>query len=74
MAFISQAARDENGAHFDVLLADILKELESSYTSAFEEDLQKTDAVGYTVVQRLNMYTSSTTPIRISVIRICRSR
>ncbi len=57
MAFISQAARDGNGAHFDVLLADILKELESSYTSAFEEDLQKTDAVGYTVVQRLNMYT-----------------
>ena len=48
---------DGNGAHFDALLAEILKELESSYASDFEEDLQKTDAVGYTPVQRLNMYT-----------------
>ena len=48
---------DGNGAHFDALLADILKALGSSYASAFEEDLQKTDAVGYTVAQRLNMYT-----------------
>ncbi len=48
---------DGNGAHFDALLADILNELESSYVSDFEEDLQKTDAVGYTVAQRLKMYT-----------------
>lgn len=48
---------DGNGAHFDALLADILKKLESSYASDFEEDLQKTDAVGYTAAQRLNMYT-----------------
>lgn len=46
-----------NGAHFDALLADILHELDSNYVSDFEEDLQKTDAVGYTVAQRLNMYT-----------------
>lgn len=46
-----------NGAHFDALLADILHELDSSYVSDFEEDLQKTDAVGYTAAQRLNMYT-----------------
>ena len=48
---------DGNGAHFDALLADILNELESSYAPDFEKDLQKTDAVGYTVAQRLNMYT-----------------
>ena len=48
---------DGNGAHFDVVLADILNELESSYVPDFKEDLQKTDAVGYTVAQRLNMYT-----------------
>lgn len=49
---------DGNGAHFDALLADILDKLESTYASDFEEDLQKTDAVGNTVAQRLNMYTS----------------
>ena len=48
---------DGNGAHFDALLADILNELDNSYVSDFEEDLQKTDAVGYTTAQRLNMYT-----------------
>lgn len=48
---------DENGAHFDTVLADILNELENSYASDFEEDLQKTDAAGYTALQRLNMYT-----------------
>ena len=48
---------DGNGAHFDALLAGILNEIESSYASDFKEDLQKTDAVGYTVIQRLNMYT-----------------
>lgn len=48
---------DGNGAHFDAILAEILKELESDYASDFEEDLQKTDAVGYTAAQRLNMYT-----------------
>ncbi len=48
---------DGNGAHFDGVLAEILKELESSYASDFAEDLQKTDAVGYTAAQRLSMYT-----------------
>lgn len=48
---------DGNGAHFDALLADILHELDNSYVSDFEEDLQKTDIIGYTVAQRLNMYT-----------------
>lgn len=48
---------DGNGAHFDAVLADILDKLGSSNVSDFEEDLQKTDAVGYTVSQRLNMYT-----------------
>lgn len=48
---------DGNGAHFDALLADILNELDSSYVSDFEEDLQKTDIIGYTAAQRLNMYT-----------------
>lgn len=48
---------DGNGAHFDALLADILNELDNSYVSDFEEDLQKTDIIGYTVAQRLNMYT-----------------
>lgn len=46
-----------SGAHFDAMLAEILNGLESSYARDFEEDLQKTDAVGYTVEQRLNMYT-----------------
>lgn len=48
---------DGKGAHFDAALAEILDELESSYASAFEEDFQKTDVVGYTVAQRRNMYT-----------------
>ena len=48
---------DGNGAHFDALLANILNELDNSYVSDFEEDLQKTDIIGYTVAQRLNMYT-----------------
>lgn len=48
---------DGNGAHFDALLADILNELDNSYVSDFEEDLQKTDIIGYTVAQRLNMCT-----------------
>lgn len=39
------------------MLADILNELDNSYVSDFEEDLQKTDIIGYTVAQRLNMYT-----------------
>lgn len=34
-----------------------MNELDNSYVSDFEEDLQKTDAVGYTTAQRLNMYT-----------------
>lgn len=48
---------DGNGAHFDAMLADILNKLGNSYVSDFKEDMQKKDAVGYTVSQRLNMYT-----------------
>ncbi len=48
---------DGNGAHFDRFLGDILSELGSGYASDFEQDLVKTDAVGYTPAQRLNMYT-----------------
>ncbi len=47
---------DGDGAHFDAVLAEILKELESSYASDYEADLQKTDTFGNTPAQRLNMY------------------
>lgn len=48
---------DGNGAHFDSTLASILKELGSDYASAYETDLAKTDSVGKTAEERLNMYT-----------------
>lgn len=48
---------DGNGAHFDQTLAEILNELESNYTSAYEEDLEKTDSAGNTASTRLDMYT-----------------
>ena len=48
---------DDSGAHFDSTLADILTELGSSYASDYTADLSKTDSVGYTAEQRVNMYT-----------------
>lgn len=48
---------DGNGAHFDSTLASILKELGSDYASAYETDLAKTDSIGKTAEERLNMYT-----------------
>ncbi len=55
---------DGNGAHFDALLADILNELDNSYVSDFEEDLQKTDIIGYTVAQS---DTSLTTEVNLAL-------
>jgi hypothetical protein len=46
---------DGNGAHFDSLLAAIVKG--TDYESAFTTDLAKKDSVGNTVDVRLNMYT-----------------
>lgn len=48
---------DGNGAHFDSTLSTILSELKSKYASSYSEDLSKTDSVGYTAEQRVNMYT-----------------
>ncbi len=48
---------DGNGAHFDPVLASILKDLGNDYASDYESDLTKTDSVGNTVDVRLNMYT-----------------
>ena len=46
---------DGNGAHFDAVLADLVTGTE--YESAFQEDLAKTDSLGHTVTERVNMYT-----------------
>ena len=45
---------DGNGAHFDPIMAQLLKGTE--YGNAYAADLSKTDALGYTVDERLNMY------------------
>ncbi|MFR5875047.1 MAG: subtype A tannase [Eubacterium sp.] len=45
---------DGNGAHFDSIMAELLKGTE--YEGAFTEDLAKTDSQGNTVDVRLNMY------------------
>ena len=47
---------DGAGAHFDAMLSGILDELNNEYAPDFTVDLQKTDSAGYTVGQRLNMY------------------
>ena len=39
------------------MLSDILNGLGNEYAPYFAEDIQKTDFAGYTVGQRLNMYT-----------------
>lgn len=45
---------DGNGAHFDSIMAELLKDTE--YGEAYASDLAKTDALGNTVDYRLNMY------------------
>ncbi len=47
---------DGKGAHFDQILCDVLTELDSKYAADYQEDLAKKDALGYTVEQRVNMY------------------
>lgn len=47
---------DGKPAHFDKILADILTELNSPYAADYKADLAKTDSLGYTVEQRVNMY------------------
>ena len=47
---------DGKGAHFDRILCDVLTELGSQYAAGYKADLAKTDAIGYTVDQRVNMY------------------
>ncbi len=46
---------DGSGAHFDSVMAELLKD-NSDYGAAYAEDLVKTDALGNTVDYRLNMY------------------
>lgn len=46
---------DGQGDHFDAAMAELLKD--SSYYEAFAEDLQRTDALGVSVEDRVNMYT-----------------
>ncbi|MGN1119074.1 MAG: subtype A tannase [Oscillospiraceae bacterium] len=45
---------DGNGAHFDPIMAELLKDTE--YGAAYAADLSKTDALGNTVDERMNMY------------------
>ena len=47
---------DGKRAHFDKILADVLTELNSPYSADYKTDLAKKDALGYTVEQRVNMY------------------
>lgn len=48
---------DGNGAHFDQILADVLKKLNNKYATEYESDLSKTDSFNCSVEQRVNMYT-----------------
>ena len=48
---------DGKGAHFDQILADVLKKLNNKYVPDYEADLSKTDSFNYSVEQRVNMYT-----------------
>lgn len=45
---------DGSGAHFDSIMAELLKDTE--YGAAYAEDLSKTDSQGNTVDYRVNMY------------------
>lgn len=46
---------DGKGAHFDAVMADLLKD-NAEYKAAYEEDLARTDALGVSVADRVNMY------------------
>jgi hypothetical protein len=46
---------DGNGAHFDPVMAELLKDNET-YGAAYAADLEKKDALGMTVDTRMNMY------------------
>lgn len=48
---------DGSGAHFDGVLANILAGLGSEYADDYAADLARTDALGNTAQQRLDMYT-----------------
>ncbi len=45
---------DGSGAHFDPIMAELLKDTE--YGDAYAQDLTRTDALGNTVDYRMNMY------------------
>ncbi len=45
------------GAHFDKLLSGVLTELNSQYAAEYAADMDLTDTFGYTVEQRVHMYT-----------------
>lgn len=47
---------DNKRAHFDQILCDVLTELDSKYAADYRADLAKKDALGYTVKQRVDMY------------------
>lgn len=46
---------DGNGAHFDAVMAKLLADNEE-YGAAYAEDLSRTDALGTSVTDRVNMY------------------
>jgi hypothetical protein len=46
---------DGNGAHFDPVMAELLKDNET-YGAAYAADMEKKDALGMTVDTRMNMY------------------
>ena len=48
---------DGKGAHFDSILADVLTDLNSEYAAEYHDDLKKTDPHGYSIKQRVDMYT-----------------
>lgn len=46
---------DGKGAHFDAVMAELLKD-STEYGAAYAEDLARTDALGVSVTDRVNMY------------------
>lgn len=46
---------DGESAHFDAVMADLLKD-NAAYGAAYAEDLARTDALGTSVTDRVNMY------------------
>ncbi len=47
---------DDELTHFDKILCDVLTELKSKYADDYRSDFSKKDALGYTVEQRVEMY------------------